>query len=98
MVCLSEKQLARLALGLTEDADIDCAFKRMCLMPARGEKMQSLVRQLTAAHAKFDSGHEEARERLMAILPASRPLEPARNRNRISHRIGGLSMRQRMQQ
>ena len=32
--------------------------------------MQAIVHQLTAAHAKFDSGHEEARERLLAILPA----------------------------
>jgi hypothetical protein len=96
MACLSQEQLAQFALGLTEDADLSAHLKECASCRARGETMQSLVHQLTAAHAKFDSGHEEARERLMAILPESRPLEPARTRNRISHWIGELSMRQRM--
>jgi outer membrane lipoprotein-sorting protein len=96
MACFSQEQLARLALGLTEDADLTAHLKECASCRARGETMQSLVHQLTAAHAKFDSGHEESRERLMAILPASRPLEPMRSRNRITHWIGELTMRQRM--
>jgi len=96
MACLSEEQLARLALGLTEDADLTAHLKECASCRARGETMQSLVHRLTAAQAKFDSGHVEARERLMALLPASRPLGPAKTRNRISHWIGELSMRQRM--
>lgn len=86
----------QLALGLAEDAGLAAHLKECALCRARAETMQSLVRQLTAAHAKFDSGHKEARERLLAILPASRPLEPTRTRNRISQRIGEITMRQRI--
>jgi outer membrane lipoprotein-sorting protein len=96
MACLSQEQLARLALGLTEDADLTAHLQDCASCRARGETMRSLVHQLTSAHAKLDSGHEEARERLMAILPASRPLEPTRSRNRITHWIGELTMRQRI--
>ena len=96
MACLSEEQLAQLALGLTEDADLAAHLKECASCRARGETMQTLVHQLRAAHAKFDNGHEEARERLMAFLPASRPLGPARTWNRISQKIGGITMRQRI--
>ena len=96
MARLSQEQLARLALGLTEDADLTAHLQECASCRARGETMQSLVRQLTAAHAKFDSGHQEARERLMEILPANRPLAPTRTKYRITHWIGKLSMRQRM--
>lgn len=83
-------------MGLTEDADLIAHLKECASCRARGETMQSLVHQLTAAHAKLDCGHEEARKSLMAILPASRPLESARTWNPITQRIGGITMRQRI--
>ena len=33
--------------------------------------MRTMTHQLAEAHVKFDVGHEEARERLLAILPAA---------------------------
>jgi hypothetical protein len=97
MACLSDQQLAQLALGLTEDSALTAHLKECASCRASGEKMQLLVHQLTAAHAKFDNGHEEARERLLTLLPAAtRPSEPTRSRNRITYLIGELSMRQRI--
>ncbi|MGD0381987.1 MAG: hypothetical protein ABSA77_00605 [Thermoguttaceae bacterium] len=96
MACLSQEQLVHLAKGLTDDADLTAHLKECSSCREREETMRSFVHQLTVAHAKFDSGHEEARERLMALLPPSRPLEPTRSRNRITHWIGELTMRQRI--
>jgi outer membrane lipoprotein-sorting protein len=96
MSCLSEEQLARLALGLTEDAIQTAHLKECASCRVRSETMQSLVSQMRAAHAKFDSTHEEARERLMAILPENRPLETARTRIRFLHWVRELSMKKLM--
>lgn len=97
MNCLTQRQLARLALGLTEDAELTAHLKECDSCRASLEAVQSLKHQLTAAHAKLDRAHGEARERLLAILPAaSRSTEPARSRTRLTQWIGGFTMRQRI--
>lgn len=97
MGCLSQEQLARLALELTEDADLAAHVKKCALCGDHLKAIQSLKQQLTEAHVKFNEGHEEARERLMAALPTtSRPPETARPLGQVLHWIGGLTMRQRI--
>ena len=97
MGCLSQAQLARLALGLAEDAELTTHLEQCAACRAGLEAMRSLRHELAEAHAKFDEGHEAARERLLAILPAAnRPPEPARPWKQITHWIGGLTMRQRI--
>ena len=97
MQCLSEKQLARRALGLTEHADLAAHLDECAVCRAGLEMMQALAHQLTVAHARLEQGHEEARSRLLALLPAaSRRPEPVTSRNPILHWIGGLNVRQRL--
>jgi hypothetical protein len=59
--------------------------------------MQELRHKLAEGHAKLDQGHQEARKRLLAILPAVslRP-EPARILRRTANWMKGLTMRQRI--
>ncbi len=97
MGCLSQEQLARLALGLVEDAKLTLHLEQCAACRLSVEAMQSLRHELAEAHAKFDHGHEEARERLLALLPAAnRPPEPAKPWKQITHWMGGLSMTQRI--
>ena len=97
MACLSQRQLARLALGLANDAELATHLEQCALCRAGLEAMQALRHELAEAHANFDQGHEEARSRLLALLPAAiRPPEPARPWKQVSHWMGGLTMRQRI--
>lgn len=97
MECLSEEQLARLALGLTEDANLAAHLDECAACRTGLDAMQSVAHQLTEGHARFDQGHEEARERLLALLPAaSQAPEPVRPWNRIRYWIGGLNVKQRV--
>jgi outer membrane lipoprotein-sorting protein len=119
MKCLSQEQLARLALGLSEDADLAAHLAECAACRAGLETMQTLARQLTEAHAQLSEGHEAARARLLAMLPAASEvgqafqpdpesagdrrgvklrvrLESLTYSRRITHWIGGLTMRQRI--
>ena len=97
MNCLTQRQLAQLSLGLPEDAELTAHLEKCESCRASLEAVQSLKRQLTEAHVEFDRGHEEARERLLAILPAAgRRPEPVKLWNRVTHLLGELTMRQRM--
>ncbi len=97
MSCLSQRELARVALGLTEDAELTAHVEQCAPCRERLEAMQSLRHQLAETHAKFDEGHEEARERLLTLLPAaSRPPELVKPRRQIAQWIGGFTMRQRI--
>jgi len=97
MNCLSQRQLARLALGLADDAELAMHLEQCAACRAGLEAMQTLRHELAEAHAKFDQGHEETREQLLTLLPAAnRPPEPARPWNQLSHWMGGFTMRQRI--
>jgi hypothetical protein len=97
MTCISEERLARLALEPAEDADAVSHLQQCAACRTHFDAMRLLTHQLAEIHAKLGERHEEARERLLAILPAAiRPPEPARPWNLIFRWIGGLSMRQRM--
>lgn len=97
MKCLSQRQLARLALGLTLDGELTAHSESCRACRAGLTAMQAIRRELAVAYANLDEGHEAARERLLAILPApSRPPKRAKHPHRMTQWIGGLTMRQRM--
>ena len=54
MNCLSQEQLARLALGLADDAELTAHLDECAACRAGLEAMQSLRHELADAHAKFD--------------------------------------------
>jgi outer membrane lipoprotein-sorting protein len=87
----------RIALGSDADPDQSAHLDRCERCRTGLESLGSLVRELGHAYARFDRGHEEARTRLLAALPAARPQPaPARRWSRFFHPIGGLTMRQRL--
>jgi len=97
MKCLSQKQIERLALGMSDDTALAAHLDECDACRTNLESLRSLVRQLSEGHAKFDLGHNAAREQLLAILPtASRPPETVGAPNRINQLFGGLTMRQRI--
>jgi outer membrane lipoprotein-sorting protein len=97
MSCLSQRQLARLAFGLAEDAELTVHLEQCAACRSSLETMQSLRHELAEVHAKLDEGHEEARERLLRLLQAAnQPPEPARPWMQVSHWISGLTVRQRI--
>jgi outer membrane lipoprotein-sorting protein len=97
MKCLSQKQIERLALGMSDDTALAAHLDECDACRTNLESLRSLVRQLSEGHAKFDLGHNAAREQLLAILlTASRPPETVGAPNRINQLFGGLTMRQRI--
>jgi outer membrane lipoprotein-sorting protein len=97
MGCLSQEQLARLALDLPADGEAAGHLQQCAACRGSLESLRLLRRQLIAAHAQLDRGHAAARERLLAFLrAASPPPEPARPWHRFNHWMGGLTMRQRL--
>ena len=97
MKCLSQKQLAQLALGVNEDAVAAAHLETCPACRANLEEMQALRHQLTEVHVRLEQGHAEARARLLASLPAASQLpDPMSVWDRINHWTGGLTMRQRM--
>jgi hypothetical protein len=97
MRCLSEEQLARVSLGLSNPADLSAHLSGCARCRAGLENMQSLAHQLAEDYARFDLGHEEARDRLLASLPmrSSRP-ESANPWSFTSNLFGGLTMKRRV--
>ena len=73
MSCLSRTELAKIALGLEGPASSSAHLQSCARCQADLESMRSLVRQLAEAHTAFDQGHEQARARLLASLPATGP-------------------------
>jgi outer membrane lipoprotein-sorting protein len=83
MACLTQEQLAALALGLEEgkllSAHIDdCATCRTAL-----SDMQHVTERLSAVHAELGRTHAASRERLMANLPTTIPRPAQREGARI---------------
>lgn len=95
MTCPSRDRLARAALGLDQDVSDHLAACPGCR--AELAAMQSVVDRLAEGHAALDRGHEEARERLLSLLPdeAPRP-EPAGVWISFIQWMGGSTMRRRM--
>lgn len=97
MNCLSQRQLARLALNSTENAELTAHLKQCPTCRSSLETMRSLRNQLAEAHAKFGEGHEIAREQLLTLLqPVDPSPEPARPRERFSHWMTTLTIRRRI--
>jgi outer membrane lipoprotein-sorting protein len=97
MNCPSQEQLARRALVLSKDAGLAAHLNECARCQVSLETMRSLARHLAQAHSRFDERHVEARERLLSLLPAaSTSPKPARPWHRISHWVGGQTLRQRI--
>jgi hypothetical protein len=94
---LSRQQLASIALGLDGHA-ADPAHLRQCdRCRSKLESLRSLIDRLGAAHGRFDRGHDEARERLLAVLPERQTrISSANAWDLIYSWIGALTMRQRL--
>jgi len=96
MNCLSREEIVQLAVAGDDNAHLARHLDECAECRARVATVRSLAGQLTDAHARFDSGHEEARERLLALLPTGRAPETVGLGNRIIHWIGETTMRQRI--
>ena len=96
MNCLSDDQLSGLALGPIEDSDHDLHLHQCASCQARLLAMRSLANQLTEAHARFETDHEESRMRLMAALPAAPRPACVGIWNPLTHWIGEITMKQRI--
>jgi outer membrane lipoprotein-sorting protein len=74
MNCLSDEQLVQLALAGPGVEGAEAEHVRRC--PACAAALAGVeggLRRVAAAHARFDKGHAEARQRLLAALPADGP-------------------------
>ena len=71
MSCLSRAELAKIALGLESSPGSSAHLQGCGRCQAELQSMRCLVRQLADGHEAFDQGHEQARARLLASLPAS---------------------------
>src|SRR3954447_15656287 len=89
MACLPRNQLARLALGQSPESHESAHLDECDRCQRNLEALRSEVQELAGAHAWFDRGHAQARERLLAALPATR-------RGQHFSRTGGLTMTQRL--
>lgn len=95
MACPSRDRLARAALGLDQDVSDHLAGCPACR--AESAAMRSVLDRLAEGHAPLERGHDEARERLLSLLPddAPRPA-PARGWASFTEWMGGSTMRRRM--
>lgn len=70
------------------------------MLPNEEEQFEDIRRLLQKSYsgpALSDQFTQRLEERLQTLMPdASQTLAPARPYNRIAHRIGGLTLRQRM--
>jgi outer membrane lipoprotein-sorting protein len=96
MTCLSDDQLAGLVLKPIEDSKDDVHLHGCASCQARLLAMRSLANQLTEAHARFDTGHEESRTRLLAALPAAPRPASISIGTQFAGWIGALTVKQRL--
>lgn len=97
MDCLSQEQLAQLALGLEADADLSVHLQQCTNCQVDLVHFQSLNDQLSAAHKNLHCGHSESRQRLLAALPNVDPQsQPARLWQKPPSWLGELNMKQRI--
>jgi hypothetical protein len=98
MACLTEEQLARLALGLDEGGPLSAHVDECEACLAKLAEMRAIVGRLSGAHAELDRAHAVSRSRLLAsLLHETRPVRPAaRIWTRLASRFGHLTARQRI--
>lgn len=96
MTCLSPEEIAQVALARDDATPLARHLDECAECRARVADLQSLAGRLTDAHAKFNRGHEGARERLLALLPTGAAPETVGLGVRITRWIGGAKMRQRI--
>ncbi len=96
MNCLSREQIVQLAVGGDDSTHLARHLDECAECRERVAAVRSLAGQLTDAHARFESGHEEAKARLMALLPTRGAPVTAGLGVRIERWIGGTTMRQRI--
>jgi outer membrane lipoprotein-sorting protein len=81
MNCLNDEQLVQLALAppTPEASGAEAEHVRGCPACAAAlARVEGGLRRVAAAHARFDEGHGEARQRLLAALPAEGPARRGR--------------------
>ncbi len=96
MSCPSDDELAGLALGLIDGADLDLHLKECGACRASMNAMRSLSHQLSEAHKRFETGHEQARTRLLAALPTTQRPVSVNIRTRLVYWIRALTVRERL--
>lgn len=96
MSCLSREQIVQAAFARADSTRFARHLDDCDTCCASVDELRSLARQLNDAHARFDQGHLEARERLLEHLPADWPPERVRFAVWIKRWIGGTTMRQRI--
>src|SRR3972149_6740154 len=97
MVCLTDEQLAQLALRLADGDTLSPHVEECEACRARLESMRALTTQLSATHAEVEHGHAAARAQLLAQL--EREPVPTRRGSvwkRLSLNPGGLTTGQRI--
>ena len=96
MKCLSEEQLARIALGLEPQHEWTAHVLECAACRNRLAEMEALGAQLSRAHQSFARDHDEARAQLLTALDAAeRAPRWISFAHRIVNRMGGLTMRQK---
>ncbi len=96
MNCLSREEIVQIAVADDDSTHLARHLDECPECRARVATVRSLAEQLSDVHARFDSGHEEARERLLAVLPTGGAPETAEFGVRMKRWIGGTTMRQRI--
>jgi outer membrane lipoprotein-sorting protein len=74
MNCLTDEQLVQLAIAPVGPGGAEAEHVRGCPACAAAlARVEEGLRRVAAAHARFGEGHAEARQRLLAALPAHTP-------------------------
>lgn len=92
MNCLNDEQLVQLALArpAADGGGPEAEHVHNCPACAAAlARAEAALRRVAAAHARFDEGHAEARQRLLAALPA----HASSRRGRLSRMKEVLTMR-----
>lgn len=97
MACLTNEQLAQLALELEGDTRLSAHIEQCESCRAALDEVRRLTDQLAAAHTKLNHDHAATRSRLLASLGnAQRPALRTGLWNKITNSLSSLTMRQRI--
>jgi hypothetical protein len=97
MNCLTEEQLAGLAIGVGNDADVSVHVDQCDECRAKLMDIRRLTQLLTTAHAEFDRSQSVSRAKLLAHLQdAEKPVPRNHPWRSIQSRLASLTIRQRV--
>ncbi len=97
MACLSQEQLAQLAIGITEEPEWTAHLRDCPRCREKLAQLQTVTAQLAAAHNALRRGHAESRRQLLEKLPVGEhPPQPVRTRRQPLSWFKGLNMKQRI--